>query len=129
LISAPPFYGATDPAQILKHVTVPTLHITATEDVIQIPGYYSGAEDRIAVFEAIGSRDKTLAVFAGGSHSIFTDRSGTGGTQLNAQVKTATRELTLAFISQVFGGAGGSIERWTERYRPIVARYVVAPLR
>ncbi len=129
LISAPPFYGATDPAQILKHVTVPTLHITATEDVIQIPGYYSGAEDRIAVFEAIGSRDKTLAVFAGGSHSIFTDRSGTGGAQLNAQVKTATRELTLAFISQVFGGAAGSIERWTERYRPIVARYVIAPLR
>ena len=84
LISAPPFYGESDPAKILKHVTVPTLHITATEDVIQIPGYYSGASDRVAVFEAIGSTRKTLAVFAGGSHSIFTDRSGTGGVQLNA---------------------------------------------
>jgi hypothetical protein len=32
---------------------VPTLHVTATEDIIRIPGYYSGAEDRIAVFEAM----------------------------------------------------------------------------
>jgi predicted dienelactone hydrolase len=129
LISAPPFYGETDPSRILKHVTIPTLHITATEDVIQIPGYYSGADDRVAVFEAIGSRNKTLAIFSGGSHSIFTDRAGTGGAQLNPQVKAATRELSLAFIRQVFGGAAGALERWTERYRPIVARMVTAPLR
>lgn len=129
LISAPPFYGESEPSRILKHVTVPTLHITATEDVIQIPGYYSGASDRVAVFEAIGSTRKTLAVFAGGSHSIFTDRSGTGGVQLNAQVKVATRELTLAFVTQVFSGTGDTIERWSERYRPIVARVITAPLR
>jgi predicted dienelactone hydrolase len=129
LISAPPFYGESDPAPILRHVTVPTLHITATEDVIQIPGYYSGADDRVAVFEAIGSPRKTLAMFSGGSHSIFTDRSGTGGVQLNAQVKSATRELTLAFVKQVFGGAGDAIDRWSERHRPIVARIVTTPLR
>jgi predicted dienelactone hydrolase len=129
LISAPPFYGESDPGKILKHVTVPTLHITATEDVIQIPGYYSGADDRIAVFEAIGSSRKTLAVFTGGSHAIFTDRAGTGGVQLNAQVKAATRELTLAFVSQVLGGAPGAIDRWSERHRPIVARFVPAAAR
>ncbi len=110
-------------------MTVPTLHITATEDVIQIPGYYSGADDRVAVFEAIGSSRKTLAVFTGGSHSIFTDRAGTGGVQLNAQVKAATRDLTLAFVTQVFGGAAGPIDRWSERYRPIVARFVSAGAR
>jgi pimeloyl-ACP methyl ester carboxylesterase len=129
LISAPPFYGESEPARILKHVTVPTLHITATDDVIQIPGYYSGANDRVTVFEATGSTRKTLAVFAGGSHSIFTDRAATGGAQLNAQVKAATRELTLAFVTQLFSGAGDAIERWSERYRPIVARIVTAPLR
>jgi predicted dienelactone hydrolase len=129
LISAPPFYGESDPERILKHVTVPTLHITATEDVIQIPGYYSGADDRIAVFEAIGSSRKTLAVFAGGSHSIFTDRAGTGGAQLNPQVKAATRELALAFVSQVLGGTAGAIDRWSERHRPIVARFVSAAAR
>jgi len=129
LISAPPFYGESDPAHILRHVTVPTLHITATEDVIQIPGYYSGAADRIAVFEATGSPRKTLAIFTGGSHSIFTDRAGTGGVQLNAQVKAATRELALAFMKQVFGGASDALERWSERHQPIVARMVTAPLR
>ncbi|HQR22461.1 MAG TPA: hypothetical protein PKV98_16455 [Burkholderiaceae bacterium] len=129
LISAPPFYGETDPSRILRHVTVPTLHITATEDVIQIPGYYSGADDRVAVFEAIGSDRKTLAMFTGGSHSIFTDRQGTGGLQLNAQVKAATRELALAFVAQVFGGPGDAIDRWRERYRPIVSRMVTAPVR
>jgi pimeloyl-ACP methyl ester carboxylesterase len=129
LISAPPFYGESDPAHILRHVTVPTLHITATEDVIQIPGYYSGAADRIAVFEATGSPRKTLAIFTGGSHSIFTDRAGTGGVQLNAQVKAATRELALAFMTQVFGGASDALERWSERHQPIVARMVTAPLR
>ncbi len=129
LISAPPFYGESDPERILKHVTVPTLHITATEDVIQIPGYYSGADDRIAVFDAIGSSRKTLAVFSGGSHSIFTDRAGTGGVQLNAQVKAATRELTLAFVTQILGGTAGAIDRWSERHRPIVARFVSAATR
>jgi predicted dienelactone hydrolase len=127
LISAPPFYGESDPSRILRHVTVPTLHITATEDVIQIPGYYSGAEDRIAVFEAVGSSSKTLAVFSGGSHSIFTDRPGTGGAQLNPQVKAATRELALAFIRQVFGGTADALERWSERHRPILARIVTSP--
>jgi pimeloyl-ACP methyl ester carboxylesterase len=124
LISAPPFYGESEPSRILGHVTVPTLHITATEDVIQIPGYYSGAADRIAVFEAIGSSSKTLAVFSGGSHSIFTDRPGTGGAQLNPQVKAATRELTLAFIRQVFGDRQDALRAWSERHRSILALFV-----
>ena len=33
----------------------------------------------MAVFDATGSSRKALAVFSGGSHSMFTDRSGTGG--------------------------------------------------
>ncbi|MFM8510593.1 MAG: hypothetical protein ACKOCU_09800 [Betaproteobacteria bacterium] len=54
---------------------MPTLHITATDDIIRIPGYYSGMGDRLAVFEATGSARKWLAVFEGGSHSMFTDRA------------------------------------------------------
>ena len=79
VLSAPPFYGEASPQQILGPIRVPSLHVTATEDIIRIPGYYSGAEDRVAVFDATGSPRKTLAVFSGGSHSIFTDRAGTGG--------------------------------------------------
>ena len=49
--------------------------------------------------------------------------------QLNAQVKAATRELTLAFITQILGGTAGAIDRWSERHRPIVARFVPAATR
>ena len=125
VLSAPPFYGEGDPARILAPVTVPTLHVTATGDVIRIPGYYSGAEDRVAVFEATGSAAKALAVFDGGSHSMFTDRSGTGGTELNPQVKAATKALSVAFLRNVFGqGEVEALALWAERHRTILARFV-----
>lgn len=124
LLSAPPFYGENDPATILRAVTLPTLHITATEDTIRIPGFYSPVSDRLAVFEAVGSPIKALAVFEGGSHSIFTNRRGTGGDELNPKVKTATRELALAFLRQVFDGAGEALERWPQTHAPLLARWV-----
>ena len=124
VISAPPFYGEASPQRILAPISVPSLHITATDDVIRIPGYYSGAEDRVAVFEAVGSARKALAVFTGGSHGMFTDRSGAGGVQLNAQVKTATRELVDAFLGGVFGGDDDGLRAWPQRHAAIVARFV-----
>ena len=127
LLSAPPFYGAADLPAILGSVRVPTLHVTATQDVIHIPGYYSSVDDRVAVFEAIGSRHKALAVFDGGSHSMFTDRTGSGGVTLNPLVKQAIQDLSLAFLGAVFGAAdAGALQRWSEQYRPILARYVGA---
>lgn len=123
LISAPPFYGETNPGAILAGITVPTLHVTATEDVIRIPGYYSDAQDRVALYEALPHPRKALAVFTGGSHSIFTDRAGTGGAVLNPQVKAATRQLSLAFLQQVFDGEGGALQQWPAQFAGIVARY------
>lgn len=123
VISAPPFYGQPDLSRILHGVTVPTLHVTATEDVIRIPGYYSAAEDRLAVFDATGSKRKWLAVFEGGSHSMFTDRSGTGGVVLNPQVKAATRELAVAFIHGVLDGDETALAAWPGRHARILARF------
>jgi pimeloyl-ACP methyl ester carboxylesterase len=123
VISAPPFYGEGDPGRILQPVQIPTLHITATGDVIRIPGYYSPYEDRVAVYRATGSSKKTLAVFDGGSHSMFTDRPGTGGADLNPQVKAATRELALAFAQAQLGlTAAPPIQEWVTRHRPILAK-------
>jgi dienelactone hydrolase len=122
VISAPPFYGESNPAPILAPIRVPSLHITATEDVIRIPGYYSGAADRVAVFDAIGSARKWLAVFEGGSHSMFTDRSGTGGALLNPQVKAATQDLSAAFLRKVFGDDDSALRGWPQRHAGIVAR-------
>lgn len=121
VISAPPFYGETDLAPVLSKITVPTLHVTATNDVIEIPGYYSPAADRLAIFDAMASPRKLLAVFEGGSHSIFTDRSFTGGPALNPKVKTATAELTLAFLDLAFDGSGATLTRWNATWQPLLA--------
>ena len=123
ILSAPPFYGETDPSKILAGITVPTLHVTCTEDIIRIPGYYSGATDRVAVFDATGGPRKALAVFSGGSHSMFTDRSGTGGMALNPKVKEATRALSLAFLKDVFDGEDAALRQWPTQFAGIVARY------
>jgi predicted dienelactone hydrolase len=123
LLSAPPFYGRGNPAPILSKVSVPTLHITATDDVIKIPGYHSGVDDREALFEATGDRRKVLAIFTGGSHSMFTDRTRTGGSDLNAQVKQATRELSLAFLQQVFDGQDAGLRAWPGAHAGIVSRF------
>jgi predicted dienelactone hydrolase len=121
VISAPPFYGESDLASVLSKITVPSLHVTATNDVIEIPGYYSPAADRLTVFNAIATPRKLLAVFEGGSHSIFTDRSFTGGPALNPKVKAATAELTLAFLDLAFDGNGTTLTRWNATWQPILA--------
>ncbi|WP_245309104.1 alpha/beta hydrolase family protein [Bradyrhizobium retamae] len=128
VISAPPFYGESDIASVLSKITVPNLHVTATNDVIEIPGYHSPAADRLAVFNGIAAPRKLLAVFEGGSHSIFTDRSFTGGPALNPKVKAATAELTLAFLDFAFDGNGTTLTRWNATWQPILATAPGTPL-
>lgn len=127
VLSAPPFYGETALMTILRPVTVPTLHVTATGDEIKIPGYYSPATDRVAVFEATGSTRKALAVFQGGSHSIFTDRAGTGGAELNPRVKQATQELSVAFLASVLDDRHDALRAWPDQHREILARFDKQP--
>jgi predicted dienelactone hydrolase len=126
LISAPPFYGLGDPGKILAGIDVPTLHITATEDVIQIPGYVSGLQDRIEIFKAMGGEravPKVLAVFKDGSHSIFTDRMGTGGLNLNPRVKIATRQLALAFLDGISASDFRAVDTWPLSNAELVAQF------
>lgn len=126
LLSAPPFYGHGDPLQILSDVRIPTLHITAIEDTINIPGYTSGLDDRLAIYGAMGSRQaasKVLAVFKEGSHSVFTDRGRTGGTALNPKIKLATRQLALAFLNQVFALDKAGLQRWQPDHASLIARF------
>ena len=127
VISAPPFYGEGQPERILGGIQVPSLHITATEDIIRVPGYFSPASDRVAVFDATGGQAKTLAVFEGGSHSIFTDRSGPGGQVLNAQIKAATQALSLAFLGSVFENDAAGLRLWAQRFGGLLARTSISP--
>lgn len=123
LISAPPFYGQDNLQAILSPVQVPSLHITATNDDIIVPGYQSPAQDRIAVFDAMGGRPKTLAVFRDGSHSMFTDRLNTGGLQWNPRVKQATRELIHGFLRRTLDQAPTPYADWTQRHHALLARF------
>lgn len=122
LISAPPFYGEPSMASVLDAISVPTLHVTCANDVIQIPGYVSGLDDRIAIYDALADPRKFLAVFRGGSHSIFTDRSLTGGLSLNPAVKAATASLSVAFLDSVFRCDGDALNAWQRDWQHIVDR-------
>jgi len=119
VISAPPFYGETDLPAILGNVQVPSLHVTTTDDVIRIPGYYSGPDDRLRVFEATGGAQKWLAVFAGGSHALFTGRRGD-----TSPVLQATRELAHAFVRRVLSGDERALAEWPRQHAPLIERFV-----
>lgn len=122
LLSTPPFYGERDIGSILAPVQLPTLHVTSNEDVILIPGYRSGPEDRLALYEAMPDPRKGLVVFDHGSHSIFTDRTVSGGYELNQQVKEATRSLAEAFLRLQFEQDAAALQGWRDRWQGIVAR-------
>jgi pimeloyl-ACP methyl ester carboxylesterase len=124
VISAPPFTGEGDMVDILKPISVPTLHVTGTEDVIRVPGYRSDYSDRIAVFDAQSSPLKSLLAFKGATHSIFTDRIDRAGFELNEKVKRATREVSGLFLRKVLrGDARASVDDWANTERALIDRY------
>jgi predicted dienelactone hydrolase len=129
LISAPPFHGEGAPEPILSPIKIPTLHVTATEDIIRVPGFFSDLDDRLAIFKAVAGRDKTLAVYAGGSHSMFTDRIWPGGEALNRSVKLATRELATGFVERILRGHAVRLDGWPDRHAAILDRFIDSPAR
>ena len=59
------------------------------------------------------------------SPTRLTGSAGTGGVELNPQVKAATQTLSLAFLHHVFGqGDAGALALWAERHRTILAKFV-----
>ena len=121
LLNQTPFYGESgDMPRILAPVRVPSLHITCTEDDIRIPGFYSDVKDRIDLFAATGSAHKLLVVFREGSHSMFTDRLGTGGAGHNPAVKQATRELVVAFLDEVLYREPRGLNAWKQAHAALV---------
>ena len=127
LISAPPFVGEGDMVDVFSAIKVPTLHVTGTDDVIRVPGYYSDLADRIKVFDAVRAPDKVLTVFKGATHSIFTDRTGPAGVELNSVVKRATRELCGVFLKSVLADAPGkSVDDWLQAQKALFDRYTGA---
>lgn len=104
LISAPPFYGDSDLGPILGGIAIPSLHVTTTDDIIHLPGYRSGVDDRMQLFDAMGG-DRTLALFDRGSHNVFTDRRYFDSATVADGVKSATQRLTLTFLQSLGDGS------------------------
>lgn len=125
-ISAPPFHGYGAPGPILGPIGLPALHVTAEDDDIRIPGFFSGVQDRVALYEAMGSASKRLVIFRDGSHSMFTDRLGTGGSEHNPAVKRATRELVVAFLDGLWRGRGDALDRWQGEHLALLSARVPA---
>lgn len=128
LISAPPFYGKGNVQKILADIAIPSLHITSTKDDIDIPGYGSGVEDRIKVFNAMSMQtqvEKNLLVFKDGSHSIFTDRMNTGGEELNPKVKLATRSAIRVFLDHLRAKSELNLKNWQQDYAALLAQFEI----
>ncbi len=123
VISAPPFYGESDFAPILSGIAIPTLHVTTREDVIRIPGFGSGVEDRLKVFDATGGF-KVLAVYRQGSHNVFTDRRYFDSLEVADEIKADTQSLSLAFLDQVYAKQN-ALDGWAHRHRSVLARYAL----
>ena len=121
VISAPPFYGEQDFVPILSGITVPTLHVTTLDDVIRIPGFGSGIEDRLKVFNATGG-PKVLAVYRHGSHNVFTEKRYFDTLAVATEVKESTEALSLAFLAQAYGEKQG-MDPWMQSQRGVFARY------
>ncbi len=123
VISAPPFYGDDDFRPILAGITIPTLHVTTADDIIRIPGFGSGVDDRLKVFDAIGGAHKVLAVYRHGTHNVFTDHRYFDSREVSEQVKQATESLSLAFIDTAYGGSSAGLAEWQSGHRALLTRY------
>ena len=125
LISAPPFYNDQPLPQVLADVTIPTLHITTTEDEIKVPGYYSSPQDRLELFYAMASPYKVMAVFNGGSHNVFSGwRRNDETANQNKVIKAATQALSAAFIDQVVKGDSSALQQWEQQHKAVLADFI-----
>ena len=123
VISAPPFYGDDDFRPILSGITIPTLHVTTADDIIRIPGFGSGVDDRLKVFDATGGTRKVLAVYRHGTHNVFTDHRYFDSREVSEDVKRATESLSLAFLDNTFEDSPAGLAQWRSGHRALLARY------
>jgi hypothetical protein len=128
--SAPPFYGdaslpsilgpasGAQPAHHLHRGHHPHPRLTS-----------SGYEDRIAVFEAVGSPRKTLRDLQGRLAQRLHRPHQPGGPELNQQVKAADARARAGLPApRSFDGEAGALREWPQRHAPLLARYVPGPL-
>lgn len=99
LLSPPSLPAEVDEALFYSGIEVPTLHLTGTNDETPVPGLFTTALQRRTPFDVITATPRYLGVYDQGRHGMFNDRAGDA---ISRAIKSATRELTLAFWRSVF---------------------------
>lgn len=94
IMSPPSLPSDYDPVYVYNPITIPTLHLTGTDDHTPIPGMMTSASDRRVPFDSIVATPRYLGIFEKGRHTMFNDWSRDDASQ---RIKASTRALTLAF--------------------------------
>jgi dienelactone hydrolase len=76
-------------------IHIPTLHLTGTRDDTPIPGLSTMAAQRSEAFDAMVATPRYLAVYEGGRHSMFHDRT-TDKTSMD--IKANAKEASTLFL-------------------------------
>ena len=121
-----PFLNADSTSSTLTQRGFKWFFRTTPHDELFVQNFFAFLKDLAAKKKV---QVKTLAVFNGGSHSVFTDRGNTGGAELNPQIKAATKELSLAFLRSVFDGDDLALRAWPQRFGTLVHRFASPVLR
>ena len=83
-MSAPAPTRRTDLDQVYGSITVPTMHMTGTEDFVPILPQ-TKPEDRRIPFDHMSAAETCLVIFIGGDHMIFSGRERQGTAEKLAQ--------------------------------------------
>jgi dienelactone hydrolase len=95
ILSPPSLPGNQDPIYVYNPIRIPTFHLTGTRDDTPIPGLSTMANQRSEAFDSMVATPRYLAVYEGGRHSMFHDRTADS---TSAGIKTATKALSTMFL-------------------------------
>jgi predicted dienelactone hydrolase len=130
IILSPPSVPANqDPIYVYNPIRIPTLHLTGTRDDTPIPGLSTMANQRSEAFDSMVATPRYLAVYEGGRHSMFHDRTID---KTSTDIKTSTKELSTLFLRSTLMGddqAREVLAKSLQAQRSIIAHWDAKPAR
>ena len=95
ILSPPSLPGDQDPIYVYNPIRIPTFHLTGTRDDTPIPGLSTMANQRSEAFDSMVATPRYLAVYEGGRHSMFHDRTLDS---TSVGIKNSTKTLSTLFL-------------------------------
>lgn len=98
ILSPPSLPVDQDPIYVYNPIRIPTFHLTGTRDDTPIPGLSTMANQRSEAFDSMVATPRYLAVYEGGRHSMFHDRTLDS---ISVSIKNSTKTLSTLFLRSV----------------------------